>query len=136
MGRKFLLFALILLFFGNSFGQAWVAQQTNLAASRGIQDINIVTDDIVWCGSYNGSGTGSTAIRDYCKTIDGGTTWVGIDPSTLPLSFSVSNQGFFHLIVQATDEASNLAVTDERFFIEASCPQERLVFMPVILKQP
>lgn len=92
MGRKFLLFALILLFFGNSFGQAWVAQQTNLAASRGIQDINIVTDDIVWCGSYNGSGTGSTAIRDYCKTIDGGTTWVkGTIPATGLAGLAIGN---------------------------------------------
>lgn len=85
---------------------------------------------------YASDPIGGTGLDIVEYSLDGGTTWVGINPSTLPLNFSVSNKGFFHLIVQATDEASNLAVTDERFFLEASCPQEQLVFMPVILKQP
>ena len=75
MGRKFLLFALILLFFGNSFGQAWVAQQSDFPFNRGIHDIDIVTDDIVWCAATNETGSGSTSIKDYYKTINGGSLW-------------------------------------------------------------
>ncbi|MBK9633806.1 MAG: T9SS type A sorting domain-containing protein [Bacteroidetes bacterium] len=75
MGRKFLLFAFILLFFGNSFGQAWVAQQSDFPFNRGIHDIDIVTDDIVWCAATNETGSGSTSIKDYYKTINGGSLW-------------------------------------------------------------
>ena len=92
MERKFLLLSLFLLFFGNSFGQAWVAQQSDFPLNRGIRDIEIVTDDIVWCGAYNGTGTGSTAIRDYYKTINGGNLWTKYTiPSTGLSGLAIAN---------------------------------------------
>ena len=76
MKRILLLSCLFLLFVQSGFSQTgvWVTQATNLANNRGINSIEVVTDDIVWCGSFNGISP-TTAVRDFCKTTNGGTTW-------------------------------------------------------------
>lgn len=55
-------------------------------------------------------------------SFDGGGSWISIDLSMLPLTFTVPGEGFIHLLVRVTDHAENLAAADAKFFIETTCP--------------
>jgi len=60
----------------------WEAQATGFATeSRGISDICIVTEDIVWAVAYDGADT-DNHIQEFTKTIDGGLTWT---PGTIDI---------------------------------------------------
>jgi photosystem II stability/assembly factor-like uncharacterized protein len=53
----------------------WVEQATGFPdASRGIDYVHCVDENIVWAVAYDGSST-SAPCQDFTKTIDGGTTW-------------------------------------------------------------
>lgn len=54
----------------------WIEQATGFSdASRGIRNISIVDENIVWACAYDGSGNDAN-IQEFTKTIDGGETWV------------------------------------------------------------
>lgn len=96
MNLKLLFLAFIAILSQNVKAQSWVEQATNMSTNRGINDINIVTDDIVWCAAYDGSGSTTSTVREYCKTIDGGTTWVkGIVPATGLNGLAIANIAAF-----------------------------------------
>ena len=53
----------------------WFLQATGFAdASRGINYVHCVDENIVWAVAYNGLST-TDPCQDFTKTIDGGTTW-------------------------------------------------------------
>lgn len=61
--------------FGVANAQSWVSQATGFSdPSRGIEEINIVNANIVWCLAYDGLGP-TNVIQEFTKTTDGGTTW-------------------------------------------------------------
>jgi PKD repeat protein len=54
---------------------AWIKQNSGFAtASRGINHISIVDQNVVWATAYDGSGGGAN-IQEFTKTTDGGTNW-------------------------------------------------------------
>ncbi|HLN53076.1 MAG TPA: C10 family peptidase [Lentimicrobium sp.] len=60
---------------GNNLA-TWSIQNTHFtAASRGINFIDAVDANVAWASAYDGDGTTST-INEFCKTTDGGVTWV------------------------------------------------------------
>lgn len=81
----------------NQAGQAtcagWNVQATGFSAvSRGINDINIVNQNIAWAVAYDGSGAAAT-IREYTKTTNGGTSWTPgvINNTGLGTSYGLAN---------------------------------------------
>jgi len=53
----------------------WIEQATGFSdASRGIDYIHCVDENIVWAVAYDGTST-QAPCQDFTKTIDGGTTW-------------------------------------------------------------
>jgi hypothetical protein len=74
--KKTILF--LVLFFGVGLGlsaQLWIQQGAGFTtASRGIQNIFAVNDQVVWASGYDGSGAGA-ACQDITVTTNGGTTW-------------------------------------------------------------
>jgi photosystem II stability/assembly factor-like uncharacterized protein len=76
MKRKLLLMAaLVAGTIGANAQMAWNVQNSMFtAASRGINDFNVVDSNTVWAVPYDGSGTNAT-IRDIAKTTNGGATW-------------------------------------------------------------
>jgi subtilisin family serine protease len=55
---------------------AWIKQNSGFTtASRGINHISIVDAQTVWATAYDGSTATPPNIRQFTKTIDGGTTW-------------------------------------------------------------
>lgn len=61
--------------FGVANAQSWVSQATGFSdPSRGIEEINIVNANLVWCLAYDGLGP-TNVIQEFTKTTDGGTTW-------------------------------------------------------------
>lgn len=53
----------------------WTMQNTGFAtASRGINYISIVNNNVVWAAAYNGTST-TTYITEFTMTTNGGTTW-------------------------------------------------------------
>lgn len=92
--KKFLLLSICLTAF-SSFGQNfWTSKATTFPeTSRGVNDISIVDDNVVWIKSYDGTqGGGTNNVRQYAKSIDGGNTWtsgnvnLGISQSLLSVS--------------------------------------------------
>ncbi len=77
MKRKLLLLSVCALTaFAANAQQAWHVQNSGFAAaSRGINDFDVVDSNVVWAVAYDGSGGGAT-IRDYTVTTDGGATWL------------------------------------------------------------
>ncbi len=74
MKKLLLSFSLLLMGF-TSFAQAWVEQATAFTtASRGIEDVQIVDANTVWCTAYDGV-TPTNAIQEFTRTSDGGSTW-------------------------------------------------------------
>lgn len=69
---------------------AWNTQATGFTtASRGIRHVEIVNPNVAWAVAYDGSGA-NAVIRDYARTIDGGTTWV---PGNIPIAstYAIAN---------------------------------------------
>ncbi len=69
---------------------AWTPQATGFAtASRGINHISIVDANIAWAVAYDGTNTANN-IREFTKTINGGTTWtagsMNLGSTTLAIS--------------------------------------------------
>ena len=55
---------------------AWIEQATSFSdASRGITNISIVDENIVWACAYDGSGGGAN-VQEFTRTVDGGETWI------------------------------------------------------------
>jgi len=71
---------------------AWQMQNTGFTtASRGIDQICIVNENTVWAKAYDGV-TPTNYIREFAKTIDGGTTWThGTINFSGASAFGVSN---------------------------------------------
>lgn len=54
----------------------WIQQNSSFTAkARGIESISAVNDRVAWAVAYDGSG-GNARVKDFTKTIDGGSTWV------------------------------------------------------------
>ncbi len=84
----------------------WIEQATGFtAASRGINHVCAVDDQVVWATAYDGSGGGG-ACQDYTRTTNGGTTW---SPGTIT--------GITHL-----DFAMVSAIDDQTAWIVAYPP--------------
>jgi len=72
--KKLLLPALIVAA-GSAANAQWTEQATGFTNQfRGINSIDIVDANTVWCVAYDGSGAGAT-IHEFTKTTDGGATW-------------------------------------------------------------
>jgi hypothetical protein len=55
---------------------SWIIQNSGFtAASRGINYIDVVDQNIAWAMAYDGDGTAST-INEFARTTNGGSTWV------------------------------------------------------------
>lgn len=73
--KKLLLFSLALAGF-SAQAQFWTSKATTFnAASRGVDDICIVSPTVIWAKAYDGSGGGDDYVRQYTKSTDGGETW-------------------------------------------------------------
>ena len=84
----------------------WEEQATGFsAASRGINYVSAVDDQVIWATAYDGSG-GSAPCQDYTMTTNGGTTWT---PGTIP--------GISHL-----DLAMICAIDDQKAWVVAYPP--------------
>jgi hypothetical protein len=59
------------------------------------------------------------ALAEY--SLDGGSSWTQIPLNRLPFKFIVPGSGFVHLIVRVFDEAGQLAVRDQKFFVDSAC---------------
>lgn len=74
--KKTLLFAIL---FGSLYSQAqdfWTPKATTFTQiSRGVDDISIVDDNIIWAKAYDGASDTPGNVRQYTKSIDGGNTW-------------------------------------------------------------
>jgi len=57
------------------FDSGWVEQASGFwEASRGIDYVCAVDENIAWAKNYDGSGAGA-AVQEFTRTIDGGATW-------------------------------------------------------------
>jgi len=60
---------------GHAEDGTWTLQNTGFTtASRGINYISIVNNNVVWAAAYNGTST-TTYITEFTMTTNGGTTW-------------------------------------------------------------
>ena len=72
----------------------WIIQNSGFSqASRGINYISIVDQNIVWSTAYDGSGTAAN-IQQFTKTLDGGNTWT-------PCNINVGNSGLGISMIKA-----------------------------------
>jgi len=75
--KKTLLFAFL---FGSLYIQAqdfWTAKSTSFSqTSRGVDDISIVDDNVIWAKAYDGASDTPANVRQYTKSTDGGNTWI------------------------------------------------------------
>ena len=63
------------LTFFSSNAQSWVEQATGFdAASRGVNEIQIVDANTVWALAYDGTDT-TNNIQEFTRTTNGGSTW-------------------------------------------------------------
>lgn len=74
--KKILLLSLCLTAI-SSFGQAfWTVKATTFSqVSRGLDDMSIVDNNIVWAKAYDGASTTPQNVREFTRSIDGGNTW-------------------------------------------------------------
>lgn len=81
---------------GGSGCKSWAEQATGFTtANRGIESIEVVNANVAWAVAYDGSGGGAT-IRDYTKTIDGGTTWTPSSINVGSASYGLANITSIH----------------------------------------
>lgn len=71
---------------------AWVKQNTGFTtASRGIDEIKIVSSQVVWAKAYNEANPSET-IKEFTRTTNGGATWTpGVISFTGSQNYGVSN---------------------------------------------
>lgn len=73
--KKILLLALAITGF-SAHAQFWTPKSTGFATtSRGVDDITIVDDNVIWAKAYDGSGAGLETVKEFTKSLDGGNTW-------------------------------------------------------------
>ena len=74
--KKILLLSICLTAF-TSFGQTfWTSKATTFTQlSRGLDDISIVDNNVIWAKAYDGASNTPTAIRQFTRSTDGGNTW-------------------------------------------------------------
>lgn len=71
----------------------WIVQNSGFsAASRGINWLSIVDQNVVWATAYDGSGANAN-VQQFTKTTNGGTTW-------MPGNINVGNAGLGISMVQ------------------------------------
>lgn len=86
--KKLLLYSIALIGF-SAQAQFWTPKAIGVAAvSRGVDNISIVDANVVWVKTYDGSGGGSSTVKDISRSVDGGETWTaalfgGIGTGTL-----------------------------------------------------
>ena len=72
--KKLLLFILLTTFTVNA--QFWTEKASSFAAaSRGINSISIVDDNVIWVKAYDGTAAAVATIKEYAKSTDGGNNW-------------------------------------------------------------
>lgn len=73
--KKILLLALAITGF-SAQAQFWTPKATTFTTvSRGVNDISIVDDNVVWVKAYDGSGANDQTVKQYARSVDGGNTW-------------------------------------------------------------
>src|SRR5690606_20585276 len=56
--------------------QFWTPKATGFTtASRGIDDISIVNDNVISAKAYDGTAANSQTVKEFTRSIDGGNTW-------------------------------------------------------------
>lgn len=91
--KKTLLFTFILSCF-YSQAQFWTTKATGFSqVSRGVDDISIVDNSIIWAKAYDGASNTPQNVRQYTKSIDGGNTWTSgsINLGTGQTSLNISS---------------------------------------------
>jgi len=89
MKKSVLFYSFLLLAFVSN--AQWLTQSTNFpAASTGIKDISIVSENVVWASGYNGTSP-TTPFAGFCRTLDGGTTWTSGVINNVPANYTFSN---------------------------------------------
>jgi photosystem II stability/assembly factor-like uncharacterized protein len=74
MKKLLLILSIVTSFSMNA--QFWTVKATTFATvSRGISGISIVDANTVWAKAYDGVTNGSTTVKEYTKSVDGGNTW-------------------------------------------------------------
>ncbi|MDZ4766023.1 MAG: hypothetical protein SGI73_15865, partial [Chloroflexota bacterium] len=68
----------------------------------------------------------SSGMENVRYSLNGGTTWTNLAANSLPFRLIVPGTGYFNLIVEALDKASNLDVASQEFFIQNLCPANLL----------
>ncbi|CAM4041012.1 T9SS type A sorting domain-containing protein [Flavobacterium antarcticum] len=60
-----------------SFGQDfWTSKATTFSElSRGLDDISIVDNNVIWAKAYDGASNTPANVRQFTRSIDGGNTW-------------------------------------------------------------
>lgn len=74
--------------------------------------------------TIDASDEGGLKLASVAYSFDGGNAWNRADVEALPLRFTMPGSGFFHLVVGAEDASGNVALADERFFIDSPCPNQ------------
>ncbi len=73
--KKLLLLSLAITGF-SAQAQFWTPKATTFTTvSRGVNDISIVDDNVVWVKAYDGSGGADQTVKQYARSVDGGNTW-------------------------------------------------------------
>ncbi|MBA4154842.1 T9SS type A sorting domain-containing protein [Flavobacterium sp.] len=87
--KKLLLFILLTTFTVNA--QFWTEKASSFAAaSRGINSISIVDDNVIWVKAYDGSAAAVETLKEYAKSTDGGNNWTS---STITLTGGAATLG-------------------------------------------
>ncbi len=84
------IFAFVLLTLATQAQCPWIEQSTGFAtASRGINHVCAVDDQVVWATAYDGI-TATATCQDYTRTNNGDTLWVaGTIPGIANLSLAM-----------------------------------------------
>lgn len=74
--KRTLLFLLIISSFQLQAQSFWTPKATTFSqVSRGVDDISIVDNNIIWVKAYDGASTTPQNVRQYARSMDGGNTW-------------------------------------------------------------
>lgn len=75
--KKILLFAFIIGCFHCQAQNFWTSKATTFSQiNRGVNDISIVDDNVVWAKAYDGASNTPQNVRQYTRSTDGGNTWI------------------------------------------------------------
>lgn len=97
--KKILLFTALFVAVAFTTSAQWIEQATGFtAASRGIRDISIVDENIVWAVAYDGSGSNAN-VQQFTKTTDGGATWT---PGTINVGNTTLGIAMIHAVSATT----------------------------------